>query len=166
MTSSFRQCAIGCAIGLMVGSVMHPAAMSSPAAAQDATQPPPDPAASPKPPPTNKYVVRGCLKGSTLTDIAPTPPRLKLPEKLRVATVRTLRDQVKGLDGHQVELTGALVGVEGVEEGILIGDAAAKVYIGGGDPNIGQDLVVKRNDPPTIRVTMIKDVAPVCAQNK
>src|SRR5262245_52374620 len=137
------------------------AAMSSAAAAQDATAPTQEPA--PRPQPTNKYVIRGCLKGSTLTDIQPTAAPLKLPEKLRVATTRTIRDQVKGLSGHQVELTGALFGVPGVEEGILISDSgAARVYIGGGDPNLGQDLVVNRNDRPLIRATMIKDVAQAC----
>jgi hypothetical protein len=138
-------------------------AMGSAAAAQDPTPPAQEPGAASKPQPTNKYVIRGCLTGSTLTDLEATPP-LKLPEKLKVASTRTIRDQVKGLNGHQVELTGALFGVPGVEEGILIGDSgAAKVYIGGGDPNLGQDLVVNRNDPPTIRVTMIKDVTPACA---
>jgi hypothetical protein len=141
------------------------AAMSSVAAAQDPTPPTQEPAPSPKPPPANKYVIRGCLTGSTLTDIEGTPPPLKLPEKLRVGSPRTIRDQVKALSGHQVELTGALFGVPGVEEGVLIGDSgAARVYIGGGDPNLGQDLVVNRNDPPTIRATMIKDVAPACAR--
>jgi hypothetical protein len=139
--------------------VMRPAA-----AAQDPVLPTQEPAPSPKPAPTNKHVVRGCLNRSTLTDIEATPPPLKLPEKLRVTSTRTIRDQVKALSGHQVELTGALFGVPGVEEGILIGDSgAARVYIGGGDPNLGQDLVVNGNDPPTIRATMIKDVAPACA---
>jgi hypothetical protein len=139
------------------------AAMSSVAAAQDPT--PQEPAPSPKPQPVNNHVIRGCLKGSTLTDIEPAPP-LKLPEKLRVASTRVIRDQVKALSRHQVEVTGALFGVPGVEQGILIGDSGvAKVYVGGGDPNLGQDLVVNRNDPPTIRATMIKDVAPSCARS-
>jgi hypothetical protein len=141
------------------------AAMSSAAAAQDPATPAQEPAPSPKPPPANTHVIRGCLNGSTLTDIEPAPPPLKLPEKLRVSSPRTIRDQVKALSGHQVEVTGALFGVPGVEEGILIGDSgAARVYIGGGDPNLGQDLVVNRNDPPTIRATVIKDVAAACAR--
>jgi hypothetical protein len=150
--------------GQILSLIILIVAMSSAATAQDATPPTQKPAPSPKSQPTNKYVIRGCLTGSTLTDIEPAPPPLKLPEKLRVASTRTIRDQVKGLNRHQVELTGALFGVPGVEEGILIGDSgAARVYIGGGDPNLGQDLVVNRNDPPTIRATMIKDVAPACA---
>ena len=148
----------------MLSIVITTAAMSSAAAAQDPALPTQEAAPAPKPQPANKYVIRGCLNGSTLTDIEPTPAPLKLPEKLRVASTRTIRDQVKALSGHQVELIGALYGVPGVEEGILIGDSgAARVYIGGGDPNLGQDLVVNRNDPPTIRATMIKDVASACA---
>jgi len=138
------------------------AALTSAAATQDPTPPAQAQAPAPKPQPINKYVIRGCLKGSTLTSIEPAPP-LKLPEKLRIASPRTIRDQVKSLSGHQVEVTGALFGVAGVEEGILIGDSgAAKVYVGGADPNLGEDLVVRRNDPPTIRATMIKDVAAAC----
>ena len=55
--------------------------MGSAAAAQDPAGTH-EPAPSPKPQPINKYVVRGCLNGSTLTDIEPMQPRLKLPEKL------------------------------------------------------------------------------------
>jgi hypothetical protein len=122
-----------------------------------------DPNAAPARQPTNKFIVRGCLTGSNLTDIEPTNPPVKLPEKLRVRSIRMIRDQVKALDGHQVELTGSLFGVPGVEQGILISDSdAVKVYLGGGDPNLGQDLVVQRNDPPTIRATMIKDLAQAC----
>src|SRR5262245_19021110 len=135
------------------------AAMSSAAVAQDSTQPSQEPAASPPPRPTNNYVIRGCLSGSTLTDIEPTPPPLKLPEKLRVVSTRTIRDQVKTLSGHHVELTGALSGVPGVEEGILISDSGAvRVFLGGADPNLGQDLVVNQNKHPTVRALMIKDV--------
>jgi hypothetical protein len=138
-------------------------AMGTIARAQDSTPRTQEPAASAKPKPVNKYVVRGCLIGSTLTDLEPAPPPLKLPEKLQVSSTRTIRDQVKALSGHQVEVTGALFGVAGVEEGILIGDSAgAKVYLGGGDPNLGQDLAVNRSDSPTIRATMIKDVASAC----
>jgi len=46
---------------------------------------------------------------------------------------------------------------------VLIGDSGTiKVYLGGRDPNISDDLLVNRDDPPTIRATMIKDVAPAC----
>src|SRR5262245_54832452 len=105
------------------------AAIGSAAAAQDPT-PATQESPTPKPPPTNKYAIRGCLNGSTLKDIEPAPPPLKLPEKLRVTSTRTIRDQVKALSGHQVEVTGALFGVPGVEQGILIGDnGVTRVYI-------------------------------------
>src|SRR5262245_39183587 len=146
----------------ILSTVIMIAAISSAAAAQDPTQAK-EPAPSPKPQPTNKYVIRGCLTGSTLAEIEPLPTPVELPAKLRVARTRKIHDQVKPLRCHQVELTGALFGVPGVEEGVLIGDSGAvKVYIGGADPNLGQDLAANRNDRPTIRATMIKDVAPVC----
>lgn len=139
-------------------------ATSSAVAAQDVTSSTQEPAAAPQPRPTNRYVIRGCLTKSTLTDIEPLPP-LKLPEKLRVTSTRIIRDQVKALSGHQVELTGPLFGVPGVAEGILISDSGTvRVYLGGADPNLGQDLVVNQNSPPTIRATMIKDVASGCTQ--
>jgi len=132
-------------------------------AAQDSTAPTQEAGAAPQAQQTNKYVVRGCLIKSTLTDIEPPPPPLKLPEKLRVTSTRTIRDQVKALNGHQVELTGALFGVAGVQEGILLSDSGAvRVYLGGADPNLGQDLAVNQNNQPMIRATMIKDVASAC----
>jgi hypothetical protein len=150
-----------CRAGRILSIVITIAAIGAAAAAQDPT--PTQESPSPRPQPSNKYAIRGCLNGSTLTDIEPTPPPLKLPEKFRVTSTRTIRDQVKALSGHQVEVTGALFGVPGVEEGILIGDnGVTRIYIGGADPNLGQDLVINRNDP-TIRATMIKDVAPACA---
>jgi hypothetical protein len=143
----------------VLSTVLTILGMSMAASAQDPTPP----TNAPKPQPTNKYIIRGCLNGSTLTQVEPPPPPLKLPQTLRVASPQTIRDQVKALSGHQVELTGALFGVPGAEEGVLIGDSgSARVYVGGGDPNLGQDLVVNRNDPPTIRAMMIKDLAPTC----
>jgi hypothetical protein len=135
------------------------------AAAQGSTSPAQEQAGSPQPRPTNEYVIRGCLTKSTLTDIEPPLPSLKLPEKLRVTSTRTIRDQIKALSGHQVELTGALFGVPGVQEGILLTDSGAvRVYLGGADPSLGQDLAVNQNNPPMIRATMIKDVASACAR--
>jgi hypothetical protein len=133
-------------------------------AAQEATTPGQEPAATSQPPAANKYVIRGCLTKSILTDIEPPPPPLKIPEKLRVTSTRTIRDQLKSLNGHQVELTGALFGVPGVQEGILLSDSGSvRVYLGGADPNLGQDLAVNQNNQPMIRATMIKDIASSCA---
>jgi hypothetical protein len=144
--------------------VITTAAMSSIAAAQDPTAQPQEAVPPPRPQPTNQHVLRGCLKGSTLADIEPTSP-LRLPEKLRVTSIRAIRSQVTALGGHQVEVTGALFGVPGVEEGTLLGDSGTlKVYLGGKDPNITDDLLVNRDDPPSIRATMIKDLAPACKQ--
>jgi hypothetical protein len=147
-------------------SVVTIVAMSAAASAQAPAPATQEPAASaPKPPPANKYVIRGCLTGSTLKEIEPTAPPLKLPEKLRVTSLRgAIRDQVKALSGHQVELTGALFGVPGVEEGILVSDSDdVRILIGGADPNSGEAPLVNYNNPPTIRATTIKDVAPACS---
>lgn len=90
---------------------------------------------------------------------------MTFPENLRVTSTRVIRDQVKALTGHRVEVTGALFGIPGVEEGALVADSGAlRIYVGGRDPNIDDDLLVNRNDPPSIRVTMIRDLASTCAQ--
>jgi hypothetical protein len=118
--------------------------------------------------PTQDIVVRGCLHGSTLTQSEPqTPPSLELPEKLRVASIKVIRDQVKALDGHQVELTGILHGVPGVENGVRVSDSdKMKVYVGGGDSNLGEDQDMLRNEQPTMHARTIKDLAPTCPAAK
>ena len=74
-----------------------------------------------------------------------------------------IRSQVKALDGHQVELVGLLRGIPGQETGLLVAESdKGKVYLGGGDPNLGQDLGSARAEPPTIHANTIKDVAPAC----
>jgi hypothetical protein len=83
---------------------------------------------------------------------------------LRVTSIRVIRDQVKALNGHQVEVTGALRGIPGMETGVLVADSDnAKLYLGGADPKLGSDLSVTRNEPPTIHAQMIKGVAERCA---
>ena len=135
-------------------------------AAQAQQQAPAD--AKPKPTPMHDLVVRGCLEGTTLTQVeAQTPPQtppLTLPEKLKVASINVIRDQVKALDGHQVELTGILHGVPGVENGVLVSDSdKMKVYVGGGNSNLGEDQDMLRNERPTMHARTIKDLAPACA---
>jgi hypothetical protein len=149
----------------LLSIIVTTAAMSSAAAARGPIAQTQEAGPSPRTQPTNQHVVRGCLNGSALTDIEPASPPVTFPEKLRVTSPRVIRDQVKALTGHRVELTGALFGVPGVEEGALIADSGAvKIYIGGRDPNITDDLLVNANDPPSIRATMIRDLAPTCAQ--
>jgi hypothetical protein len=132
---------------------------SAPGAQQAAQQP------APAPKPVSNFVIRGCLAGAKLKQIEPHDPPIKLPDEVRITTTRAIRDQVKALNGHQVELTGALHGVPGVETGVLIGDSDhAKIYVGGGDPNLGSDLVMQ--EPPTLHTKTIKDVAPSCATAK
>lgn|SRR5262245_45092615 len=125
-------------------------------------------AAAAKPRPRKGVVIRGCLTGSKLTHIDPQtelPPdlELKLPDTLTVTSIRVIRDQVKALNRHQVEVTGTLRGIPGMETGILVADSDnAKIYLGGGDPTLGSDLSVARYEPPTIDAQMIKDVAAAC----
>ena len=118
--------------------------------------------------PRKGVVIRGCLSGSKLTHIDPRSDlpadlALKLPDRLRVTSIKVIRDQVKALNGHQVEITGALRGIPGMETGMLLTESGnAKIYLGGGDPTLGSDLSVARSEPPTIYAQMISDVAAVC----
>lgn len=124
-------------------------------------------AAAPKPQSSKGVVIRGCLTGSKLTRVDPQNLAadlvLKLPDTLKVTSIRVIRDQVKELNGHQVEITGALRGVPGMETGLLVVDSEnGKLYLGGGDPRLGSDQSVTRNDAPTIHAQMIKGVAETC----
>jgi hypothetical protein len=70
---------------------------------------------------------------------------------------------VKALDGHQVELIGTLRGIPGQENGVLVADSdKGRLYIGGGDKNLGSDLETGRIEPPTMYARTIKDIAPTC----
>jgi hypothetical protein len=118
---------------------------------------------APKPPPSNAVVIRGCLTGSKLTHVDPQTPALTLPGELKVTTDRVIRDQLKPLDGHQVELTGTLRGIPDQETGLLVVDSpTGKVYLGGADKRLGEDQVVSRSEKPTIQAKMIKDLAAMC----
>ena len=117
--------------------------------------------------PRKGVVIRGCLTGSKLTHIDPRTELpadlvLKLPDRLMVTSIRVIRDQVKALNGHQVEITGALRGVPGMETGLLVASGNAKVYLGGGDPTLGSDLSMARYEPPTIHAQTITEVAAAC----
>ena len=126
-------------------------------------QTPQEPPTAPKPQAPKGVVIRGCLTGSKLTHIEPADPSLTLPDRLRVTSIKVIRSQVKALDGHQVELVGLLRGIPGQETGLLVAESdKGKVYLGGGDPNLGQDLGSARAEPPTIHANTIKDVAPAC----
>lgn len=108
-------------------------------------------------------VIRGCLTGWKLTHVDPEDATLNIPDVLRVKSLRVIRDQVTGLNGHQVELIGALSGIPGQSRSVLVTDSdKAKLYIGGGDRNLGEDFGVAGNEPPTIYVRTIKDVAEKC----
>ena len=118
--------------------------------------------------PRKGVVIRGCLTGSKLTHIdprseLPADVAVKLPDTLTVTSIRVIRDQVKALNGHQVEVTGALRGVPGVETGLLVAESGnVKVYLGGADPALGSDLSVARYNAPTIYAQMIIEVAAAC----
>ena len=111
-----------------------------------------------------RVTIRGCLTGSKLTHLEPqgTIP-LQLPETLFVTSIRVIRDQVKALDKHQVEVIGTLHGIPGQETGLLVaGSDKAKIYLGGGDPRLGQDLAPGTQPAPGIQAYTIKDVGPMC----
>ena len=97
-------------------------------------------AAPPKAQPAKGVVIRGCLTGTKLTHIDPEnlDPRLTLPDTLKVTSIRVIRDQVKALNGHQVEVIGALRGIPGLDTGLLVVDSdKGKLYLGGGDTRLG-----------------------------
>jgi hypothetical protein len=108
--------------------------------------------------------IRGCLTGSKLTHIDPGNVTAPLPDTLEVRSIRVIRDQVKALNGHTVEVIGGLRGIPGQETGLLVADSDdVKVYLGGGDPRLGYDLASPRNEPPTIYAHTIKSVADTCS---
>jgi hypothetical protein len=121
------------------------------------------PAVAPKAQPTNGVVIRGCLTGSKLTHIDPADATLTVPDVLRVKSISVIRSQVTALDGHQVELIGTLRGIPGQENGVLVADSdKGRLYLGGGDTRLGDDLAVGRAEPPTMYARTIKDIAPAC----
>ena len=123
---------------------------------------PPSAAAAPAPQRSSDVTIRGCLTGSKLTHID-TDATLNLPDILNVSSIKVIRNQVKGLSGHRVELIGRLEGVPGQETGVLIASSdRMKLYFGGGDPNLGSDLGVGRPESPAIYANTIKDLAPTC----
>ncbi len=106
--------------------------------------------------------IRGCLTGGKLVHIEPDDPMLKVPDALRVTSIRVIKSQVKALDGHQVEVIGTLRGIPDQDDGILISNSPkAKVYIGGQDKSLGNDAG-ERVEPPTIHANTIKDIAEKC----
>lgn len=142
-------------------------AATTPQAVRAVPQQQPDTAAAaPKPQQPGKAVIRGCLTGSKLTHIDPIEPQNAasvIPDNLKVTSLRVIRDQVKALDGHEVEVIGTLRGIPALEQGVLLSDSpSAKVYVGGGDKNLGEDLHTARVEPPTIYVRTIKDLAEKC----
>src|SRR5215510_533939 len=112
----------------------------------------------------NRVAIRGCLTRSKLTHVdSKDPIPLELPDVLRVTSIRVIRSQVKALDGHEVEVIGTLRGIPGQENGILIADSdKARVFIGGADRSLGEDLAPFR-ESPTINAYTIKDLGPSCA---
>jgi hypothetical protein len=121
------------------------------------------PAQNAKPAKPKGVVIRGCLTGWTLTHLDPDDATLNIPDKLRVKSLRVIRDQVTALNGHQVEVIGSLSGIPGQSRSVLVTDSdKAKLYIGGGDKNLGEDLGVDRNEPPTVYARTIKEVAEKC----
>ena len=120
--------------------------------------------AAPKSP--SRVTIRGCLTGSKLTQIDPRDPqdpKVTLPDSLNVTSIRVIRGQIKALNGHQVDVIGTLRGIPGLENGLLVADSGrARLYIGGGDPSLGEDLRLASSGPPTISAYTIKDIAPTC----
>jgi hypothetical protein len=119
----------------------------------------PDPAAAK---PRKGIAVRGCLTGGRLTHVEPLDSDAPFPDSLGVNGIRVIRSQLKALNGHQVELIGNVEGVGQQNAGILVAESdTAKFYLGGGDPNLGEDF--RRNVPPTFYAHTVRNIAPTCA---
>ena len=129
---------------------------------QQPSQPPAPPATADA---NGRVAIRGCLAGSKLTHLEPQGTiAVQLPETLFVTSIRVIRDQVKALDKHQVEVIGTLRGIPGQETGILVaGSDKGRVYIGGGDPRLGQDLAPGTQPAPGIQAYTIKDIGSTCS---
>jgi hypothetical protein len=119
------------------------------------------------PPPQNQglkgVAIRGCLVGSKLTHIDQDDSTPTLPDPLTVSSIRVIRSQVKALSGHQVEVIGSLRNIPGMETGFLVAESdKGKLYLGGGDPKLGEDLRVTSSAPPTVHAHTIRDLAQAC----
>jgi len=126
------------------------------------TTPPPQAVTAPTPQRSSDVSIRGCLTGAKLTQLE-SDSKLNLPDTLAVSSIKVIRNQVKAMSGHRVELIGRLEGVPGQETGTLIASSdRAKLYLGSGDPNLGSDLGVGRPETPGIYANTIKDLAPTC----
>jgi hypothetical protein len=135
-------------------------ALGSAAAQAVQEQTPPASQAPPVSQPLKGIAVRGCLSGSKLTNVEPVAPGTSMPASLGVNGVRAIRGQLKSLNGHQVELIGTVEGV-GEGSGILVVDSdKGKLYLGGGDPSLGEDL--RRNVPPTFYAHTVRNLAATC----
>jgi hypothetical protein len=108
--------------------------------------------------------VRGCLTGARLTHVEPVDSDLPFPDSLGVSGIRAIRSQLKALKGHQVELIGNVEGVGEQKNGILVAESdKGKFYVGGGDPNLGEDF--RRKVPATFYAHTVRNIAPTCLPN-
>jgi hypothetical protein len=125
-------------------------------------------AAAPPPQQALKGVaIRGCLVGSKLTHIDQDDSAPTLPNPLTVSSIRVIRSQVKALSGHQVEVIGSLRNIPGMETGFLVAESdKGRLYIGGGDPRLGEDLRAAPVGPPTVHAHTIRDLAPTCTASQ
>jgi hypothetical protein len=120
--------------------------------------------AAPPPPaePLKGEAIRGCLAGSKLTHID-QDDSAPLPDPLAVTTIRVIRDQLKALHGHYVEVIGTLRNISGQETGLLVAESdKGRFYIGGGDTRLGEDLRVTSSRTPAIHAHTIRDLATEC----
>jgi hypothetical protein len=127
------------------------------------------PPASSKPPSNKNLVtVQGCVNGSMLTSVDPKEGVLVVPGTVRTTGSRAMRGQLKELNGHTVELTGILKGMNNVAQGALVKDTGrTKIYIGGAEKRTGgNDPLQERIQLPTLDVSSVMDIAAQCFNEK
>jgi hypothetical protein len=130
-------------------------------------QPPTDskPAESKPNPNKNLVILRGCVSGSMLTNTEPNDYVLIVPGTVRTTGSRAMRGQLKELDGHTVELTGTLKGMNNVAQGALVKDTGkTKIYVGGAERR-NDNTLEERIQLPTLDVSSLKDIAPQCVKH-
>jgi hypothetical protein len=139
-------------------------------------------AAAPQPPATdskpeskkpdskkNVVTVRGCVRGSTLTQIEPGEYTVIIPETVRTTGSRAIRASLKEVENHVVEATGVLKGLKEQSNGALVKDTGkTKIYVGGATGGVGrgsaEDRMMEQDrlQVPTLDVSAVKDISTPC----
>jgi hypothetical protein len=133
------------------------------------------PPATDRPPDSNSnktiVTVRGCVDGALLTHTQPQGPSTSLPKTLKTTGSRAMRTLLKELNGHLVDATGVIKGVQGQATGSIVrGNDKTKVYVGvterRTDNDVALDKKIENQRGPTLEVSELMDLGQTCFGNK